>query len=78
MVGERLKNGSGVETNCFGGSKWARSRHYEVKRAYRKFITLQWRRIKGQKENSFVFTWKVKKCKQKLKSFLDMKVDSKA
>ena len=27
-------------------------------------------------ENSFVFSFKVKKCKQKLKSFLNMKVDN--
>ena len=29
-------------------------------------------------ENSFVFSLKVKKCKKKLKSFLDRKVDSEA
>ena len=34
--------------------------------------------LSAEMENSFVFSLKVKKCKQKLKSFLDMKVDSEA
>ena len=76
MVRERPKNKSHVEVNSFLEALTDQQADIKLNKHIEDLLLDNEGELKAEKENLFVFSLNVKKCKQKLKSFLDMKVDS--
>ena len=79
MVSERPSNESLVEANCFLEALNEQEADITKLNEHIEDLLLDNEgELSTEMENFFVFSLRVKKCKQKLRSLLDMKVDSKA
>ena len=79
VVRERPTNKCRVEANCFlEALNEQEADIIKLNEHIEELLFDNEGELSAQVENSFVFSLKVKKYKQKLKSFLDMKVDSEA
>ena len=79
VVSERPTNESRVEANCFLEALNEQEAGITKLNEHIEDLLLDSEgELSTEMENLFAFSLRVKKCKQKLRSFLDMKVDSKA